>query len=493
MPISYDIAVDWARDASFTTSGDNVTNRIISGTPVTVRCGRDQARALSPATPGESAFELYNDSRDYSPGNASSPLYPNVLPKRPVRIQMTLSPTTYTVHRGKFDEYAPQRGAYSSVSVTALDGMADFGRTKLSTPLYQGLRTGAAIALVLDAAGWPAGSRDLDTGATVMPWWWEEGTAADEALTKLLDSEGPPALLYVDPATGNVVFRDRHHRLIRTASDVSQATLRDSGTDTATAVRFSLPMEYSQGWKDVVNSVTFPVDERRPQSALSEVWTTEDVFSLGVSEVRTFIVQAADPFLGAVVPVLDTDYTILAGGLASVTLSRTSGLATTITLTATAAGATVQGLMMRAYSVPVVRTTQVTRTDSASIAAYDLAAHGGDVPWAGIYDAAAIAELILIHRAQPLHQIGVRLRNGNDFISGQQLTRALSDRVTVSDTGTPVAGDFYVERIEHSIRGQKAAPIVETVLGCEQVPAGLMASPFILGTSLLNGADTLAY
>src|SRR5215204_1509972 len=140
MPITYAVAVDWSGNGSFTDTGDDVTNRLRTRTLVTVAYGRDQSRALSPAGPGESGFELYNGSKDYTPGNASSPLYPNVLPARSVRVQMTLASTTYTVHRGKFDEYNPNRGSEAdrSVTVGTIDAYASMSKVKLSTELHQG-------------------------------------------------------------------------------------------------------------------------------------------------------------------------------------------------------------------------------------------------------------------------------------------------------------------------------------------------------------------
>ena len=493
MPVSsYSVAVDWAGDGSFTTTGDDVTNRLRTRTPVTIAYGRDQARALSPAGPGEAEFELYNGSKDYTPGNASSPLYPNVKPARPVRIQVTLSPTTYTLHRGKFNEYEPSRGneADRSVRVSTLDAYASMAKVKISTALSQGITTGTAIGLVLDAAGW-TGARDLDTGSTWIPWWWEEGTEAGEALDKILNSEGPPALLYVDPASNTIVFRDRQHRIMRTASKTSQATFRDSGTDTSTAVRFGEDVAADYGWRNVINSVSFSVDERQSITATT-VWESDELVVVGASSSKTIAISTTDPFFGAIVPDSATgDYQVNSGSVSSVTLSRTSGASLIITINAGVSGAVIENLRLRANSVAVVRTLQITAKDSTSIATYDEQPWPNDAPWVTKYDADSIAKNIIALRKDPLVQVSVPLVPSNDFALAQMFTRDLSDRVTITDSATGISGDFYIERIEHNIRGVKTGPVVETVFGCEAVPAGLPTNPFIIGTSTLNGSAVL--
>ncbi|MBM7788848.1 carbohydrate binding domain-containing protein [Tenggerimyces flavus] len=118
-----------------------------------------------------------------------------------------------------------------SVTLGALDPLAKLREADVSTALFSGLRTGDAVHKVLDAIGWDANKRDIDAGASILPWWWEEGTDAYAALERLVNAEGPPALVTVD-SVGRLVFRDRHHRLLDAASIASQTTFRDvDGSD----------------------------------------------------------------------------------------------------------------------------------------------------------------------------------------------------------------------------------------------------------------------
>lgn len=112
--------------------------------------------------------------------------------------------------------------ANRNIGISLIDGLG-IQDTTLSTELYQTIRSGTAVGIVLDAIGWPAGKRDIDPGASFFRYWWEEGKDALQAIIDIVNSEGPPALVYI---TNDDVFtfRDRHHRLLRPASTTSQGT-----------------------------------------------------------------------------------------------------------------------------------------------------------------------------------------------------------------------------------------------------------------------------
>ncbi|HEY5986439.1 MAG TPA: hypothetical protein VIV12_08695 [Streptosporangiaceae bacterium] len=481
MSATYAIHIDWNADGDFSDTGEDVTTRVLDGSRIVIQSGRDQARAFSPIAPGTCTFELLNTSRDYYPDNTGSPVYPNVKPGRVARVQATLSATTYTLFKGYADDLDVQPNpGERSVALGCVDALTRVAGVKLSTALHPGLRTGAAVELILDAVGWPDADRDIDTGATTIEYWWEEGTDAKEALQKIVASEGSPAMVYVDYSTGYFVFKDRHHRLIDSTSTSSQATFRDTGTEPT----FSAPVTYDAGWRDVINSVSFEVNERQSSGSLVDVWTADEVFSIAASGTKVFHIQAGEPFSGAITPVEDTDYFVLAGGLSSVTLSRTSGQSTVITLTAGGSGATIQSLKLRAFSFPVVRTVKVTASDSTSITDHGLQEMPADLEpvWAGRYDAQAIADLLVLQRKQRLPILEITVKGGNDTRLTQQLARDISDRVTVIDAETGLNTAFFIERITHSI-GAAAGDHI-TTFGLEKVPT--QPDVFILGTSLLD-------
>jgi hypothetical protein len=461
---TYDLRIDWANNDSFTDTGDDVTSRVLGREPVSISYGRESQRSSSQVQPGQASFALNNISREYSPENGSSPLAGNILPARPVRIQATHLSNTYTLFRGHTDNFdvIPER-LERAVKVTCLDLFAKFREATISTDLYFSITTGQAIGYILDAIGWPAADRDLDNGATTIRWWWEEGTDAFQALERVVNSEGLPALVTVD-ADGKFVFRDRHHRLTRTASKTSQATFRDAGAEP----KFSAPLVYDQGWRDVINSVTLSVDERVPDGELSNVFETERIYSVSDGQTLPIRAESSDPFTGAVVPEEDTDYALRSGTI-TLTLSRTTGSSATIFVKAIGGSAIIDGMRLRAYPVRVASTFQVHAEDSTSIDRYGRRSYSQDAPWAGIHDAEAIAQIILAHRAERLPVVTFRVVNGNDTRLTQQLSRDLSDRVTIVDAETGLSDEFFIERIEHTI--SEAGRFHETVFGCEKVPS----------------------
>jgi hypothetical protein len=208
-------------------TGDDVSALVRPRTsPISAEYGRDQSTALAPTVAGRASVTLDNRDRRFSPRNATSPLYGKVKPARPVRITRDVAGSVYTLFRGHTDDSPINPDLDSrTVAFSLVDSLADFRGQNITTGLYQGVRTGDAINLILDAFGWPADLRDVDAGATFIRWWWEDNTDALTALDKIVRSEGPPAILTVS-ADGSIVFRDRHHRLIRSASTSSQQTWR---------------------------------------------------------------------------------------------------------------------------------------------------------------------------------------------------------------------------------------------------------------------------
>lgn len=462
------VLIDWLRDGDFTDVGDDVTDRVRAAqSPSEVSYGRDQTTALTPVVAGHGSLILDNRSRDYSPRNTASPLYGSLKPGRPVLIQRTVSGTTYTLFRGHTDDSPINPDvAARTVTVSLVDYLSDFARQKISTGLYSGLRTGDAIGLVLDAAGW-TGGRDLDAGATCIPWWWLDGTDALTALQDLVASEGPPALLTVGPS-GEIVFRDRHHRLTRTPSLTSQSTWRGSG---GAEPVMQTGMTYDEAWKNIVNSTTASVDVRAPTD-VTVVWSSTATISLATGETQAITAQGSDPFFAAITPDPAVDMTVSSGSVTAA-LSRDSGGSTTILLTAVGAPAVVTSLQLRAVPVPVQYTVQVSAVDTQSVADYGQRGYPTALPWAGPYDAQAILQTVVAQRAQPLPILTVRFQVGGT--RSVDLTRAamilgldLSDRVTVIEPETATNGDFYVESITHTFTGETDHVVT---IGLEAAPA----------------------
>ncbi|MEU8683135.1 carbohydrate binding domain-containing protein [Streptomyces sp. NPDC048611] len=458
-----------------TGAGEDVSGRLLGVRDgLEFGYGRDQARSLSAIKPGETSFTLDNRSRDYTPDNTSSPLYGYVRPGRPTLIRATFESHAYDLFRGYLDDFtlnpAPEE---RSLTVSALDVLQKLADATVSTPLYESLQTGEAIAVVLDAIGWPADRRDIDPGATTCRWWWEEGTNALDAVNKLADSEGPPAFAYVSEG-GNFVFRSRHHRFIRDASTTSQGTFRGDGTEPV----FSAPMSYDIGWRDIVNDITLSVPEREPEE-YQTVWSSEDVIALSTGEVREVKVETSDPFINAAIPSVNVDYQLVSGA-ASMSISRSSGQSLSIFITCTSA-ATIKNLSFRAVPVTVARTYQVNVQDQTSISEHGV--HSLDnlnLEWAGVHDARAIAATILGLRSERLPIVEFDVVNANTYRTTHILNRGLSDRIHIVETETGLDHDFFIEQVKHTIND--VGYDHRATFGCERVQVQ-NSNPFTFGVA----------
>jgi hypothetical protein len=371
--------------------------------------------------------------------------------------------------------------------VQVVDWLADFRGQDISTAVYQGVRTGTAIGYVLDAIGWTAG-RDLDPGATVIPLWWEDGTDALTALDKIVRSEGFPALLTIG-SSGEVIFRDRHHRLTRSASTTVQSTWRGSGAVPPIMTTGGI---YDDAWQNIVNTASVSVDQRRTQS-LQTVWSLDVNASIS-STPQTFWATMDDPVVGAVVPSLANDDltldpTWVGFGVLSATLTRTSGQSIGITLSTSGGGVRISAIRLRAKPMSVVSTGTISSSDATSVTTYGQSSFSGDLPWCNTYDAQAILDLVVAARKDPLPVMQARFVIGNDTAAaGLLLPRNLSDRVRIVEPETNLNDDFHIEQISHLFTGDTDH---EMTFSVEHVPPST-GTPFLVGSSLIDGSNVIA-
>jgi hypothetical protein len=249
---------------------------------------------------------------------------------------------------------------------------------------------------------------------------------------------------------------------------------------------FLEPFGYSHGWRDIVNSVNFDVDERRPESTYSTVWQSDDTISLTLGQSIQIQAKASDPFRDAVDLAIGSDIIFTGGGTVTTSLSRRSGQSTTITITAVGSAITVTHLQVRARSVPVARTVKVSADDSVSIARHGLRSNPDDAPWAAQNDAFAITQLLLAHYAQRRPTVEMRLVSSDAEHLLQILTRTISDLITINHGELGLAADFHIESLQHTIarmpdsaEDEDCAPRVHyATLGCERTGLIVPGNPF---------------
>lgn len=493
MAIEYRILVDWDGDGTLSEIAylspwqpiqqaelEDISAYVRANPGISTVRGRDQIRALAPPMAGSADVDLDNQERYFSPENSSSPIYGYLIPGRKIQVQASESGTVYYLWTGYLDDI-PQHPARDqrSVSLPSLGPFSRLAGKKASTALYQSIRTDEAIGYLLDAIGWPAGDRVLDTGKTTLNDWWLQEEDAFTALVTLMNTEGPGAAIYED-GEGSIVFESRHYRLTTSRSTTSQATISDTGTEPL----FSAPFSYNPGLKDIINVAQVEVKTRETAGSYTVVWSVGQTVTLAANEVRQYVAVNTDPFTDALTPVDATDYILTSGSLASITLDRTSGQSCTMTITAGSAGASVTALQLRAKLVSVTATTLIASTvdTSTSISRYGRQVYNLSLR-AEIATSVAqdLVNAIVGRYQEPRPTVALELNNATSERITQILNREISDRVTYVEAQTGVNHDYHIERIGHKI--DEAGLFHRVAFGAEKAST---VNYFILDTSELD-------
>jgi len=183
---------------------------------ITIRRGRDDN--LSNFTAGEAIITLRDLEGTYSPLNASSPLSPNVLPGRPVRIAATFGGTEYGQFRGfvRSIEYDPSQDARRTI-IHAQDLFLHLARAKPTITNTGTITTGAAIGTVLTAIDWTdTDYRSLGTGDTINSGF--SNNAEDTALQLIEGFIETERGEFFHSRGGTIIYNDRYDRYTRASS-----------------------------------------------------------------------------------------------------------------------------------------------------------------------------------------------------------------------------------------------------------------------------------
>ena len=458
---SYVVQVDRNSDGDFDDAGEDVGEDILQSTGIKAYRGRDVPRTISPVRVGALNTELNNRADDYSPGSTLEA-------GRPIRWSAHFA-SVHNLWRGELDrpEQHPERDR-QSVSLRALGLLGKLKGVIVSTALYENITTDVAIGHLLDAAGWPAADRSLETGKTALEWWWLDEEDAFEALRDLVNTEGPGAAVY-EGVAGDLVFHNRHHLITNTKSTYIQTTLRASGASPNIAAGFS----HDRGIDHVINEARIVV-KRRSAKSTEVIWSLGETLTLAADEARSFIVRRSggDPFKSVVTPIAATDYTLTAGSVTPA-LDRTSGAQVTLTMTAGSSGATVSGLQVRAGPVTVDAENAVENRVDASAS---ITKHKRRSLPAGFGPRAELAQNVAQDTVDAVvgwykdgrQTVRAPLENVDDATLTAQLVRDVDERIRViANSGNfSLDDEFYIFGIEQELATRNH---LRTVWSCEKV------------------------
>jgi len=201
----------------------DVTDRSQS---VTINRGR--SRELDRFTTGTANILFTNQDRAFDPFYTSSPYYPDVKPRRTVRISTVVAGGSAAVQfTGLVEDWSLdyQVSGESDASAACVDGFVLFGGQQLAAHTATAQYSGARIGAILDRAevDWASTLRSLNTGGQLFQAdVIEEGRDVLEYLQIVEASE--PGFLFMSK-DNSVTFRDRN-----TAAALGTIIFSDAGT-----------------------------------------------------------------------------------------------------------------------------------------------------------------------------------------------------------------------------------------------------------------------
>jgi hypothetical protein len=388
--------------------------------------------------------------------------------------------------------------------VATITGLGPIGLIRdqsVSVALQTNLDTGSIVSAILTAAGWPVADRVIDTGATVVPYYYAtEKRNVLDLIRELETSEG--GTLY-ETKDGKIGFESRMRRRMDPYG-TSQATL----TDAAAATLGYDEVVQSDPIEDIFNKVTASVSIHELQ-AIAVLWTLEETGtsspSIAPSASRIFWTEI-DSDIAAVqswtTPVATTDFlaNTLSGGngtdITSDIAVTVSKFATSMKITLTnnnAATAYITFLQARGIALTKLDGVTVQAEDATSQGIYGIKEFPIDAPWLPSSNVAQgyCDDTVTDYKApNPVLTVSYRASRSSNQLS-EAIARDFGDRVTLVANGASdlgINGDFYVEAITHSV----AAGGTDHRVQYELASANTVDTVWVLGTSVLGTGTILA-
>ena len=492
---TYSIKVDWNNDGDFSDAGEDISSDVRS---ISFNRGRDAD--LEKAEVGKCRITVRDTTGKYVPENTTSPVYPNLLPARPVQIQATFAAVTYDLFYGYLDDIIPDPHPNAQKAfLPCVDGFDQLIRAKVSMALQVDKKSGQLFTTALDAVSWSAARRTLDTGIDTYPLVHAERQPCKDFLQKLETSEF--GFVYIG-GDGYLNWEDRHHRL-KAPHITSQWT--------ATALLY-MDIEPTDSLKSVRNKIILTAQPKTKAGALSDIWTLQensanaDSPSLAAGETKTFWASYADAngmpnIAGEVVDTGANPATHYAGNdnidgsganrTADVTVVQTT-FAASAKLVVTNGGATSLYLTLLKVEGKIYTDSgrlQIESENATSQTKYLKRELKMDLPY---YQSTAImqgmADYQLSIKKDAIPGYRIELANASDAILTQILARKVSDRITLQNTTLNIDDDFHIEKIEHEItEAGKLHKCWWTLSRASDIEY------WILGTSALGTGTRLAY
>jgi hypothetical protein len=466
--------------------------------------GRDYAGMLvGRANAGSCNLEFRNRNGEFNAYNASSPFYGLILSGLMVQIRSNYHSIPRNEWTGFLNSIQPRLSLDGNhqASLYATGPLA-WCVKNVSMAMQTAIGTGDAVDMVLDDAGWPAGLRAIDDGATTMNRWWTGGSVS--ALGALRDLEDTEFGYLHEDKSGNVVFEDRNHRAVDTRATISQAMFRDDASSTLKYCDI-VPIDNIRQIANIVKATVtlYTVSGSAVMWTLAEAGSASPVIAPGLSRSwwtsMPVNVIAVDAWT---TPAATTDLLANSNPLGGGTpLTTEIGIATTkldvsmkITLTNNSdppVPAYITFLQARGTAVVAADPIGVDSTSPASILKYG----SREFPIKAKYlpsslDAQAKCDLIRDQFKNPLPLLSITSIAASDDASMEEsLARQISDKITIVATGKTKLGiysEFWVESMSRAVTPD------DDRISYQCQPAWVVVPSWLLGTSVLGTSTILS-
>lgn len=270
----------------------------------TVRPSSDETGRYSP---GSATIVLDNRDGRFTPANLSGPYVSagvsQVLPEIGVRLKATWSSVDYNLFCGIVEDWQdefPEFG-YDAVTVlTVVDRLAQVAQWNGSevTAVGGSERSGARVGRILDAAGFSASFRSLDTGDEQLQETTLDGNGLDQ-LHDVVDSEG--GALWYEPqavgADGGVRFIARGTRATATRHTTAQATFSAAGTGFRDPVMSSARLGIlRQAAYTRINGVEQVSGSGVPRTVVTGLYVESDAAAKALADIAVAVGSPADNY-----------------------------------------------------------------------------------------------------------------------------------------------------------------------------------------------------
>lgn len=443
--LSTNNTVGWAIQVDWNDSGDFSSNDSAYTTDLVIQRGRDfyirlasgDAEGFEYVRPGRAYVTLDNSTGRYNPFNTSSPLYPNILPGKYIKIRSRYGATTYDVFSGIVTDIQPVSGGMEQVRLECIDGMQYLNDQGVDVNIQTSIGVDDAANLILDAANWPAlWGRDIQATTAALPYWWTRGKRALSELNDLADSV---AGVFYCKANGAARFMTSAYSGAAAAVITQSEVLR----------QIVLP----QPWEVIRNYIRIGVNPRSTQAA-AVLWELNEVPSIQNDETlerwATYSYNNQEvPASVIIEPVATTDYTANSAAdgsgtnyTANIVITRTSvnGTTSKIQIYNSGPAAYITFLQLRGTAVYINNSFEIISQDAVSQAQYGRRNLRINSDWIqSTFDAQMLANWLIGYLPNSLYFPIVTIENRPDI----QFSADLFDTVQFSSTTLGIPPTYY--------------------------------------------------